>query len=126
MTEEETITLNCFVFGSQPIEVHKVKIAKARTAAGLRKEISQLLQAVDANALRLYYLTAPTFKADIQNKLAIFQGPHEIPCAEELTPQSRTKISTLFPSPEEEVVHIIIGHPSAGEYKLSFNNFDPS
>ena len=122
---EKTITLNCVVFGSQPIKVHKVKIAKARTATGLRKEIAQLLQAVDANAVRLYHLTGPILKADIENKLAIFQGPHEIPCAEELSPQARTKISTLFPSPKEEAIHVIIGHSSAGEYKLSFNNFDP-
>jgi hypothetical protein len=126
MTEEEIITLNCFVFGD-PTKLYQVEIAKTKTAITLRKTIAQqlFLEQADANALRLYYLTTSIRKADIEKELEIFREPAEIPNVEELLAQSRIKISTLFPSPAEEDIHVIIFRPSTGEYKLSFNNFDP-
>jgi len=126
MTEEKAITLNCFMFGDRPTKIYLVEIAKTKTAITLRKEIPQQLslEQADANALRLYYLKTSIRKADVEKELEIFEDPAEISCVKEL-PRSQTRISTLFPSPSEEDVHVIMARPSTGEYKLSFNNFDP-
>ena len=112
---------------NRPTELCQVKIAKAKTVViTLRKEIAQqLFQQADTNALRLYYLTASIRKADIEKELGICTDPAEIPCIEELPARSRTKISTLFPSPAEEDIHVIMVRPSTGEYKSPFNSFDP-
>jgi len=126
MTEERNITLNCFVFGDRPTKIYQVEIAKTKSAMTLRKEIPQQLfpGQADANALRLYYLKGSISKADVEKELEIYRGPEEIPIVKEL-PRSQIRISTLFPSPAEENVHVIMARPSTGEYKLSFNNFDP-
>ena len=74
MTEENIITLNCFVFGDRSTKLYQVEIAKAKTALALRKKIAQqlFLEHADANALRLYYLTASICKADIENELETY------------------------------------------------------
>jgi hypothetical protein len=116
------ITLNCLVLGDPPSKVFEIETEKTGTVSSLKnavkKEKERTFQCVDASALQAYQVSVS--ENDFATKLEPFLDPANVPDANILS-RPMVKLQTLFSSPKEEHIHVIIARPPEGECKWFFD-----
>ncbi len=108
------LELYCLVLGDSSKQIFPVKIASTETVGTLKKAIKEekphAFRDVDADKLALWSVSFPTEPDEVlQEKLEKFEAHNENPL------KSLWKLSNLFPTINDDVLHVLIG-AHTGEY----------